>query len=405
MSEQLLDDPQVRAALEQVRRERVAQGVRADGRRQPGVAAAARWTIAPGLLARQPAAPVAEEQRAAPDRLDVMAARGAPARAPSIQVASASSASSPTGTSRSLSPLPMTRTNAPSTERSSRSRPSASLTRRPGGVEQLQQRRVARTGRRGRVEQPGAPPRPSSVSGRRRPWRGRSRCAATSTRDQALAVGEPVEALERGRATTQAGRREAVRPSGPPRGPRRQVRDGDVGRPVPSGPGASPRSRRDRSDTPGSWPAPAHARPTGRPGSRRWPGAGRRARRQPSDRGYRPARRATPRHGPAARGPRRASRHRRGRRRASRRARRSGPRGPAARPRSRSDRRARAWRSGSARRRARRSAAGGSRTGPGGDGRGPTGCARSGRRCGRRSRCRPRRRRASAWRPPRPGRA
>ena len=30
MSEQLLDDPQVGAALEQMRRERVAQGVRAD---------------------------------------------------------------------------------------------------------------------------------------------------------------------------------------------------------------------------------------------------------------------------------------------------------------------------------------------------------------------------------------
>ena len=131
MSEQLLDDAQVGAALEQMRRERVAERVRADPpararlvppRRRPrprpaGGRAAARGRR--GTAARRGPGATWRERRAAQP-----AAR--PARSPSQ-----SSATSPTGTSRSLSPLPMTRTNAPSTERSSRSSPIASLTRRP----------------------------------------------------------------------------------------------------------------------------------------------------------------------------------------------------------------------------------------------------------------------------------
>ena len=70
MPEQLLDDAQVGPALEQMRRERVAQRVRAD---PLGEAGARRRALdrGPGLLARQPAAAVAQEERPAADRRDV----------------------------------------------------------------------------------------------------------------------------------------------------------------------------------------------------------------------------------------------------------------------------------------------------------------------------------------------
>src|SRR4051794_41162603 len=64
MTEQLLDDPQVRAALEEMRRERVAQRVRADPVAEPGIACR-RFHGRPRLLAREPPAAVADEQRAA----------------------------------------------------------------------------------------------------------------------------------------------------------------------------------------------------------------------------------------------------------------------------------------------------------------------------------------------------
>src|SRR5690349_6988864 len=65
MSEQFLNDPQVGAALEEMRRERVAERVGAD----PSVQSrTARRGPDDGerLLPGQPAAPVAEEQRSAP---------------------------------------------------------------------------------------------------------------------------------------------------------------------------------------------------------------------------------------------------------------------------------------------------------------------------------------------------
>src|SRR6187200_2135914 len=71
MSEQLLDDPQVGPAFEQVRRERVAQGVRADLAGQTG-GGRGRRDGRPRLLAGEAPTAVAEEQRAATDRLDVV---------------------------------------------------------------------------------------------------------------------------------------------------------------------------------------------------------------------------------------------------------------------------------------------------------------------------------------------
>ena len=130
MPEQLLDDAQVGPALEQVGRERVAQRVRADPLGEPGAGGRA-LDRGPRLLAGEPPAAVAEEERAAADRRRRDASASSAARGPSIQRPSQSSATSPTGTSRSLSPLPMTRTNAPSSDRSSRSRPIASLIRSP----------------------------------------------------------------------------------------------------------------------------------------------------------------------------------------------------------------------------------------------------------------------------------
>ena len=71
MPEQLLDDPQVGSALEQVRRERVAQRVRADPVGQAGAGGRA-LDRGPGLLAGQPAASIAQEERPAADRRDVV---------------------------------------------------------------------------------------------------------------------------------------------------------------------------------------------------------------------------------------------------------------------------------------------------------------------------------------------
>ena len=100
----------------------------------------------------------------------------------------------------------------------------------PGRVQQLEQRAVARLGpgrrRAGRLEQP-LDLVDRQRLGQQARWRGRSRWAATSTVDQPLAVGEPVEALERRRAAAQAGRREARarragRAASGPRGSRRR---------------------------------------------------------------------------------------------------------------------------------------------------------------------------------------
>ena len=131
----------------------------------------------------------------------------------------------------------MTRTNAPSSERSSRSRPSASRDAEAGGVQELEQRPVA-AGRpaRGGVQQAlhlGL----VSVSGSRRGIRGRSRWAATSIGDQALPEREPVEALDRGGSAPEARRGEAGIDAAATTGPRGEVAQRGVGalRPVAGG--------------------------------------------------------------------------------------------------------------------------------------------------------------------------
>ena len=61
MAEELLDDPQVRSALEKVRRERVAEGVGRDADRQPGPAPQQLQPIAQAADAEGAAAAVEED--------------------------------------------------------------------------------------------------------------------------------------------------------------------------------------------------------------------------------------------------------------------------------------------------------------------------------------------------------
>ena len=189
MPEQLLDDAQVGPALEQVRRERVAQRVRADPIGEAGPRGGA-LDRGPRLLAGQPAAAIAEEERAAAERARRGGARGARRADRRIQRPSQSRATSPTGTSRSLSPLPMTRTKAPSTERSSRSRPIASLIRRPAAYRSSSRARSRRAW-------PGAVPR--RLSRRRRSRRRRPpRAVARSPRPSASRAAAGTVAAGRG---------------------------------------------------------------------------------------------------------------------------------------------------------------------------------------------------------------
>ena len=124
VAEQLLDHAQVGAALEQVRRERVAQPVRvrADRAAACSCRAAAR----------------ARRGRARPRRR----ARAAGARRGGSS-ASQYAASSPSGTTRSLSPLPCTRTCSCSKSTSARSRPHRLGAAQARRVDELEQRAVA----------------------------------------------------------------------------------------------------------------------------------------------------------------------------------------------------------------------------------------------------------------------
>src|SRR6266446_1463672 len=87
MTEQLLNDPEVGAALEEVRRERVPERMGRDALGEPG-SAGRRADGREGLLAGQPPAAIADEQWSAPDRLDVAEGEdgrplvGQPARQP-----------------------------------------------------------------------------------------------------------------------------------------------------------------------------------------------------------------------------------------------------------------------------------------------------------------------------------
>ena len=257
MPEQLLDDAQVGPALEQVGRERVAQRVRADPVGEAGPSGRA-LDRGPRLLAGQPPAAIAEEQRAAAKRARRGRARAARRAARAIQRPSQSSATSPTGTSRSLSPLPMTRTNAPSTDRSSRSSPIASLIRRPAAYRSSSRARSRRAwpGRAGwplggvEVVAAGRLQQSIDLLDRQRLGQQPGRSRQVQVRrdvdaDQPLAVGEAVEALERGRATPKAARGEAGVAATAAPGPCREVADRRVRASPPSraSPRATPRSR------------------------------------------------------------------------------------------------------------------------------------------------------------------
>src|SRR4051812_48538036 len=71
MSQQFLDDAQVRATLQEVGRERVPQRVRADLRSESRGRRGA-LDHRPGLLPREPLPCSTDEQRPAPNRLDVV---------------------------------------------------------------------------------------------------------------------------------------------------------------------------------------------------------------------------------------------------------------------------------------------------------------------------------------------
>ena len=262
MSEQLLYDAQVGPALQQVGRERVAQRVRGDPLREPGP----RRGRADPLPRALPAAAGPRARRGRPGRRASAPARPLSSRAGRTRAAyraSQSIASSPMGTSRSRSPLPTTRTKPPSSERSSASRPSASLTRSPAAYSSSSSAR-SRTpapggdvhGRRG-----AAPPPPTvRVSGRCRGCRGRSRRSGDVHRAEPLRVREAVEGRGSPPPPAEARRPEAapVR-SGPPRG--RGARSPRPGRGPIGAPRARARTRAGPTRTRGSSPATGRAPP------------------------------------------------------------------------------------------------------------------------------------------------
>ena len=208
MSEQLLDDPQVRAALEQMGRERVAQRVRADpaGRGPRGRPRRRRSRHACCRASRRPRSPT--NSGPAADGLDVVGRRGA-RRADRRS----RSRASPGRCRRPARAAPVALADDPHERAVEREvlavEPERLADPQAGRVQQLEQRTVARAARRGGLEQP---LHLVDVE--------RVRQAADLARqvemgrdidvDEALAVGEPVETLQRRGAPSQAGRREGA---------------------------------------------------------------------------------------------------------------------------------------------------------------------------------------------------
>ena len=106
--EQLLDDAQVRAAVEEVRGERVAQRVRRDALGQPGEPAQPIDPVAQAADAERRALVVQEDRRRAPGRGSRRRATSS-GRASSRYASSAAIAGRPSSPMRSLRPLPSTR--------------------------------------------------------------------------------------------------------------------------------------------------------------------------------------------------------------------------------------------------------------------------------------------------------
>ena len=148
------------------------------------------------------------------------------ARRPSIQPASQSRATSPTGTSRSLSPLPMTRTNAPSRREVLAVQVDRLADAQARGVQELEQRAVAECRSAGLEQALGLVDGQRLGQQARRP--GQVEMGRDVDPDEALAVGEPVEALERGGAAAEAARGETGVVAAAASGPRRQVADGRI---------------------------------------------------------------------------------------------------------------------------------------------------------------------------------
>ena len=130
MAEQLLDDPQVGAAVEQVRREGVAERVRRHAVGQAGPAAQEVEPVAQAADAERRAAVVQEDLGGL-----VLAGRaqrpGGPAGRPRDRRSSDLRAGRPSSPTRSLRPLPSTRISPRRSSSDARSAAASSLIRSP----------------------------------------------------------------------------------------------------------------------------------------------------------------------------------------------------------------------------------------------------------------------------------
>ena len=275
MSEQLLDDPQVGAALEQMRRERVAQRVRADPARQPGPSRRAVTAAQACCRARRrPRSP----------------RNSGPPRTGATWMRASSAARGPSSQRRELverhladrhEPLLVALADHPHERAVEREvlavEPDRLAHPQAGGVEQLEQGPVADAAGGGAPRAAGRPPRRracragagSGAAGRGAPRRRRRSGPRRTRSGRSPSAPQPVAAGSSGRAPARrvdhvaSGRRGSRRRrSADARPARRRCRSRSV------------RSRSDRSDRRGSSRRRGRARRGGRRGSPRSPGRG-----------------------------------------------------------------------------------------------------------------------------------
>ena len=174
VAEQLLDDPQVGAAVEQVGRERMAQRVRRDADRQAGARAQAVEAVAQAADAERPRRGGSGRSRPAAVRLVRRAgARAGPAGRPRDRRRSAARAGRPSSPIRSLRPLPRTRSSPRRRSSEPRSAAASSLMRRPAAYA------VSTSARSRRARATRSAARSGSVAGRA------SRSSSTTARSRA----------------------------------------------------------------------------------------------------------------------------------------------------------------------------------------------------------------------------
>ena len=262
VAEQLLDDAQVGAAVEQVGGERVAQGVRRDAHRQAGAVAEADRGGSAGRERR--AARPWFRKTSIGRRVMPPARRSRRTGRPSSRYApSAARAGRPSSPIRSLRPLPSTRISPRRRSSEPRSAAASSLIRRPGGVRGLDQGPIPQ--REGDPDAPcGRRLDPAVRRGRHR----RRPAAARPARPRARAAAGAAAGAWRSRPRGRPGPGRCASPSDGTRGSRRVAarrssgRDPRRGRPGrhagPPAPG--PASRRL---------VPPASRDTRRPRSRR----------------------------------------------------------------------------------------------------------------------------------------